>query len=434
MRDEVLEVTRPGWVRVSDGKAAEVKRVEELLKKYGGNPNFAHDMVEHSTKGNLLAYAIQEHIVAASLREAHYDAVIGYGKAKGAPRLSEVFDLREEQFPWRDKWTEQYEEFYEDRPEGVGILDPMQIGKFNELERAASLPDSIAPQGYSMASKEAAAAYPIGKVTQGRGAEKGVEFVEKTHPPEELATKDIPADKVVERSVIMKYLPGYNFADDVRQGALLYFGPTAKSPEHYQAGVVLGSHLGTLHRAVESTYRRLDNDSVKFDKLGIFNKEIPLEENLGIKFMSDMSTGRKVAAEFQPIVDRIRGAFYDRLKRLEEVGAPLEKIRDNYFPGIWKKESIRAFNRAMEVAISEGRGGEAREGGVGGQIMDLNDWTAADKKYVADLTKEFLKTGLAAGRWRPGALMPSEAELVAHFGISRMTPASGASANSRALS
>jgi len=35
--------------------------------------------------------------------------------------------------------------------------------------------------------------------------------------------------------------------------------------------------------------------------------------------------------------------------------------------------------------------------------------------------KEFLKTGLAAGRWRPGALMPSEAELVAHFGISRMT-------------
>jgi GntR family histidine utilization transcriptional repressor len=35
--------------------------------------------------------------------------------------------------------------------------------------------------------------------------------------------------------------------------------------------------------------------------------------------------------------------------------------------------------------------------------------------------KEFLKAGLAAGRWRPGALMPSEADLVAHFGVSRMT-------------
>ena len=35
--------------------------------------------------------------------------------------------------------------------------------------------------------------------------------------------------------------------------------------------------------------------------------------------------------------------------------------------------------------------------------------------------KHHLKQGLAAGRWPPGALMPSEAELVAEFGVSRMT-------------
>jgi GntR family histidine utilization transcriptional repressor len=35
--------------------------------------------------------------------------------------------------------------------------------------------------------------------------------------------------------------------------------------------------------------------------------------------------------------------------------------------------------------------------------------------------KQFLKNGLASGRWPPGALMPSEAELVAMFGVSRMT-------------
>ena len=35
--------------------------------------------------------------------------------------------------------------------------------------------------------------------------------------------------------------------------------------------------------------------------------------------------------------------------------------------------------------------------------------------------KQFLKDGLAEGRWAPGALMPSEAELVAMFGVSRMT-------------
>lgn len=35
--------------------------------------------------------------------------------------------------------------------------------------------------------------------------------------------------------------------------------------------------------------------------------------------------------------------------------------------------------------------------------------------------KTHLKRGLASGRWPPGALMPSEAELVAEFGVSRMT-------------
>jgi GntR family histidine utilization transcriptional repressor len=35
--------------------------------------------------------------------------------------------------------------------------------------------------------------------------------------------------------------------------------------------------------------------------------------------------------------------------------------------------------------------------------------------------KQFLKDGLAAGRWPPAALMPSEAELTAQFGVSRMT-------------
>jgi GntR family histidine utilization transcriptional repressor len=35
--------------------------------------------------------------------------------------------------------------------------------------------------------------------------------------------------------------------------------------------------------------------------------------------------------------------------------------------------------------------------------------------------KQFLKDGLAAGRWSPGALMPSEADLVLQFSVSRMT-------------
>ncbi|MDH4059940.1 MAG: histidine utilization repressor [Aquincola sp.] len=44
---------------------------------------------------------------------------------------------------------------------------------------------------------------------------------------------------------------------------------------------------------------------------------------------------------------------------------------------------------------------------------------AAAPPYVR--VKQHLKDGLAAGRWAPGALMPSEAELVARFAVSRMT-------------
>jgi GntR family histidine utilization transcriptional repressor len=35
--------------------------------------------------------------------------------------------------------------------------------------------------------------------------------------------------------------------------------------------------------------------------------------------------------------------------------------------------------------------------------------------------KAYLKEGLSEGKWPPGTLMPSEAELVAQFGVSRMT-------------
>lgn len=45
--------------------------------------------------------------------------------------------------------------------------------------------------------------------------------------------------------------------------------------------------------------------------------------------------------------------------------------------------------------------------------------TAALAPYAR--VKQYLKDELARGRWTPGAVMPSDAELVARFGVSRMT-------------
>ncbi|MBK9135556.1 MAG: histidine utilization repressor [Betaproteobacteria bacterium] len=47
--------------------------------------------------------------------------------------------------------------------------------------------------------------------------------------------------------------------------------------------------------------------------------------------------------------------------------------------------------------------------------------SAANARPPRAACEQHLKDGLAAGRWPPGALMPSEAELVAGFGVSRMT-------------
>jgi GntR family histidine utilization transcriptional repressor len=50
--------------------------------------------------------------------------------------------------------------------------------------------------------------------------------------------------------------------------------------------------------------------------------------------------------------------------------------------------------------------------------------TAAARRAAASpyaRVKQFIRSGLLRGRWPPGALMPSEAELVGQFGVSRMT-------------
>jgi GntR family histidine utilization transcriptional repressor len=57
------------------------------------------------------------------------------------------------------------------------------------------------------------------------------------------------------------------------------------------------------------------------------------------------------------------------------------------------------------------------------RIADIKsrDRTAGVNRAPYARVKQHLKQGLASGRWPPGSLMPSEAELVAAFNVSRMT-------------
>jgi len=78
----------------------------ELLTKYNEDSDYnenydlAYDIIRHSKKGNLLRYAIQENIIANSVRNAGYDSVLGYSQRRnGDYYISEIFDVRELTYP-----------------------------------------------------------------------------------------------------------------------------------------------------------------------------------------------------------------------------------------------------------------------------------------------------------------------------------------------
>ena len=81
------------------GGPDQVEAVKAFLTKYGGEPKMAEEILAHSKGGNLLPYALQEHVAAHVLRAAGYDSVLGYSKHKGEPRLAELFDLRKREYP-----------------------------------------------------------------------------------------------------------------------------------------------------------------------------------------------------------------------------------------------------------------------------------------------------------------------------------------------
>lgn len=101
MRNDVLQAALSGYYKSYPSKIA---GVQSVLEQYGGDAHMASYIVENSSKGNQLAYALQEHIVAAAVRNAGYDAVIGYNKLGGVMRLSEVFDVNMRDYPMMTKF------------------------------------------------------------------------------------------------------------------------------------------------------------------------------------------------------------------------------------------------------------------------------------------------------------------------------------------
>ena len=102
MRSEVINS-----YSVNSRESDKIVAVQGLLEKYNElDPSDAYDMaaniVQNSKSGNTLPYAVQENIVANAVRNAGHDAVLGYSKGKSGNFLSEVFDLRELDYPTKE--------------------------------------------------------------------------------------------------------------------------------------------------------------------------------------------------------------------------------------------------------------------------------------------------------------------------------------------
>ena len=202
--------------------------------------------------------------------------------------------------------------------------------------------------------------------------------VKPPKPPAEVLPPPESPEEAAKQEKVMT--PGLEAVHNAHQGVLSLLFPTAKSADHLHAAETLGAKLGAMARRQEASAAQLAQSSKVFDRLGVENPKLAPGDNPGIKFMSDMSQGRPMSPKMEAIGKLVEKQFDERTKALEEAGAPLQKVRENYFPGMWTRESRMAFNAAMEkLKFPEG--------------FDINEATPEQKAAIKAQVDEFMEGG-----------------------------------------
>ena len=178
--------------------------------------------------------------------------------------------------------------------------------------------------------------------------------------------------------------PGLSLLGDIRKGLLSGLLPSAINAEHLNAAETLGAKLGAMARRAEASIHQLRSASYFFDRLGVHDERIPLDQNIGMRFASDMSAGRPMAPQLQKIADQVVSEFQSRLKKLEDAGAPIQRVRENYFPGLWTGESRRAFNAALK---------DAMDAGIIGKNFDPNTASPSQKAWIKERVDAVIESG-----------------------------------------
>jgi hypothetical protein len=193
-------------------------------------------------------------------------------------------------------------------------------------------------------------------------------------------------------ALVRTHTPGLDIvsgAKKAKEGLASLLLPTMNGPEYLHAAEQLGAELGAKNRRGEAAAHALKNHGTMFDRLGVDRAGIDPERNPGIQFMSAMSTGKEVSGKFRKAADVVSKLFGDRLQKLAEAGAPLQQVRDNYFPGMFTAESRKAFSAAI---------GEAIEKGILPENFDPNNVADEQRAWVKSRVDEHLANGTGSDK------------------------------------
>jgi hypothetical protein len=146
MRTEALQ-SSGGWLQGLN-KGLKIERISAFLEKYAPEmAPLAEHILDSSSKGNQLPYALQEAAVASAARNAGHDGVIGYsvgrGASKGKPFLSEIYDVRENRYPSSDGDFSVHPELYADSSKPAAAIQAVDSSRRAFLRPALKYKDRL---------------------------------------------------------------------------------------------------------------------------------------------------------------------------------------------------------------------------------------------------------------------------------------------------
>lgn len=139
-----------------------------------------------------------------------------------------------------------------------------------------------------------------------------------------------------------------------------------KSPEHFDIVTkVYRPRLGEIQRRESQAHAALKSHIDFFDKISVHSQD-PNMDNLGLRFAAEMDKKNKADRSYEGIpkehVDKFKAAekVVDELvalrrEKMKEAGmeVPESWEKEGYFGRVWKQESIRAFNKALNEYLDE---------------------------------------------------------------------------------